>query len=135
MRRVTLRRFFENDYATLGCISVDGENHEPYMTLENPLRETSVDSRIPIGEYVVIPYTGTKYKNVYKLTNVVGRTDILIHQGNTEKDTLGCILIGNSAGAFNATTPAVMESVRALDRFRKQIGSSKFLLKIIDCQT
>jgi hypothetical protein len=59
MKQVILQRSWSDGRATLGMLSVLGESHDPIFTLENPLRATEIDSRIPAGEYICGPYSGT----------------------------------------------------------------------------
>lgn len=131
MKTVRIKRTEHTDKVTRGTLTVENVQHEPIYTLENPKRATKDDSCIPAGEYTCIPHTGLHYKDVYEVTNVPGRSAILIHNGNTEKDTLGCILIGNKLGAVN-NEPAVLESKVCLERFRNLIGKEKFKLIIED---
>lgn len=126
---LTLKRTHHLPEATLGQLFIEDVTTDPIYTLENPEREK--DSRIPAGEYQCKPYSGTKYKDVYIVQNVPGRTAILIHWGNTEKDTLGCILIGNRLGQLNGE-PAVLQSKRCFERFRSLIGKNEFKLRVED---
>lgn len=128
-RIVSLTRAWESDKATLGMIKIRGVEHDPIYTLENPERESTFDSRIPEGIYRCSPYSGTKYKDVYLVNNVPGRTAILFHWGNTEKDSEGCILLGLASGMMG-DDPAVMHSKLAVDLFRKLIGPRDFLLLV-----
>jgi hypothetical protein len=129
MNKVILQRAWADSRATLGMLSVEGMKHDPIFTLENPLRETSTDSRIPAGEYLCIAYSGAKHKNVYLVRDVPGRTTILIHAGNFEKDTEGCILLGLGAGIVSGE-PAVTASMTALQDFRNLLGREDFKLII-----
>ena len=107
--------------ATLGKLTINGV-FECY-TLEDTVREvpnTPVASwkipgqtAIPFGTYDVDLGYSPKFNRVMpKLLNVPGFTGILMHMGNTDKDTEGCILLGqgiinpdfiaNSLLAFNA---------------------------------
>jgi len=126
---VKITRGWWDGRATLGLLKIEGIDHDPIFTLENPLRTGPNDSRIPVGRYECIPYSGTKYKNVYLLRDVPGRSAILIHWGNTEKDTEGCILVGLAAGIMG-DDPAVLHSRPAFELFSKLIGPNEFLLKI-----
>jgi hypothetical protein len=112
-------------------ITIRGVDHEPIFTLENPLRQTDFDSRIDAGEYICEPYSGTKFKNVYKVMDVPRREDILIHAGNKERDTEGCILLGLTAETMKEE-PVVTMSKIAMDYFRDLIGPEKFKLRILD---
>lgn len=117
--------------ATIGVLNVEAWTDKPIFTLENPKRATSKDDRIPAGAYQCVPYSGTKYKNVYHIKDVPGRSAILIHWGNTEKDTEGCILLGNRVGEINGQ-PAVLDSKNCFKRFRELIGDNEFTLVVED---
>lgn len=112
-------------------LTVLGEKHDPIFTLENPLRQTDVDSRIPEGHYDCIPYSGNKFQNVYLVEGVPNRSAILIHWGNFEKDTDGCILLGLHAGTLVAE-PAVTYSRKAFDYLKSLVGDDKFTLTVKD---
>lgn len=52
---------------------------------------------IPTGNYKVIVNLSPKFKrNLPRLIDVPGFDGILIHRGNTDKDTSGCILVGEN---------------------------------------
>ena len=129
--KVYLIRAWQDDRATLGMLSIEGVKHDPIFTLENPKRATSEDSLIPAGVYTCIPYSGTRYKDVYLVKDVPGRSAILFHWGNTERDTKGCILLG-LIGGMMGPNPAVKQSKDAFALFSKLIGKQNFELRIID---
>lgn len=131
MKKVKIQRAWSDSRATLGMLTIEGVFHNPFFILENPLRDTKVDSRIPAGTYTCKPYSGTKYKDVYILENVPDRSAILMHWGNFEKDTEGCILIGESAGMMQ-NQPAIMNSKVAFKMFSDLIGKNPFTLEIKD---
>lgn len=124
---IKLTRAWADDRCTLGMITIEGVKHDPFFTLENPQRETTKDSLIPAGTYICQPYSGTKYKNVYIVNDVPGRSAILLHWGNYEKDTEGCILIGDGAGMLNGQ-PAITASKSSFERFSNIIGKNIFTL-------
>lgn len=138
MKQVKLIRGSHLSQATIGVLQIIqperfgiSKNHAPIFTLENPKRETSKDDRIPAGTYQCVPYSGTKYKNVYWVKDVPNRSAILIHWGNTQADTEGCILLGGRVGELNGQ-PAVLESKKAFQRFRELIGKNEFTLVVED---
>ena len=127
---VNLTRSYKTDEVTLGMLQVAGVKHPPIFTLENPWKLNKIDiSCIPTGMYLCKPYTSSKYPDVYELQKVTDRSKILIHSGNTEKDTSGCILLGLSAGELNSS-PAVLNSRGALKLFRSILGKQDFLIDI-----
>lgn len=92
------REFFAETY-TIGKLYVDGV----YFcdTLENPVRPEGVkipnETAIPYGTYGVIVNFSPKFKRVLpRLLNVPMFDGILIHRGNSVKDTSGCILVGEN---------------------------------------
>jgi len=65
--------------------------------LENKSLKVYGKTAIPTGRYRVVTQIWTKYKmRVPVLLNVPAFTGILIHNGTTDKDTLGCVLVGNN---------------------------------------
>lgn len=62
------------------------------VTLELPWwGNEPMKSCIPVGEYTCRRVNSPKFGNTFEVTNVPGRTHILFHGANTEKDLLGCI--------------------------------------------
>jgi hypothetical protein len=116
---VELRRLSFSPYGILGELQMHGRTL--CYTLEDPDNNNLVgNSCIPEGTYICVPHNGTRYKNVWRLESVPGRTAILIHQGNTLNDTRGCILVGRRAGTLRGL-PAVLESRAALEDLRKTL--------------
>lgn len=104
---ITLVRIYSNSIYTFGLLFINGV-FECY-TLEDEQRSVKVyaETRIPAGTYKISLYNGSKFTASYKkkfsdhagmllLNNVAGFSGILIHIGNTDKDTAGCILLGKS---------------------------------------
>lgn len=92
------REFFAETY-TIGKLYVDGV----YFcdTLENPVRPEGIkipnETAIPYGTYEVIINFSPKFKRILpRLLNVPMFDGILIHRGNSVKDTSGCILVGEN---------------------------------------
>jgi hypothetical protein len=99
-------------------------------TCEDPWNEnTRGESCIPKGVYKFVPHNGQLYKNVWVALNVPNRTGILIHSGNTIKDTRGCLLVGNGFGTLDGM-PGVLNSVQTLEKLRG-ILPPEFILTII----
>lgn len=78
---------------TTGRLSVDGVFAA--FTLEPYLGDGGIGCAIPVGRYPVLMSFSPHFQMMLaQVRNVPGRTDILIHDGNTDRDTEGCILVG-----------------------------------------
>jgi hypothetical protein len=67
------------------------------FTLELPdLNNQRRISCIPEGTYNLKLHNSPKFKQVYWVQDVPGRSEILIHSGNYVSQILGCILVGDN---------------------------------------
>lgn len=71
-------------------------------------------SCIPEGEYEVKPYSSEKFPNVFQVCDVPSRTNILMHIGNDEEDTNGCILVGKEVGFLKSKQDAHQRNLAVL---------------------
>lgn len=117
MTEVILRRILSSNDGTFGQMEFNGKII--CYTCEDPWRDNKVgESCIPPAWYKVKKYSGTKYKDVWQVQKVPKRTAILIHNGNTQKDTEGCILVGDAFMIGGKKTIGVTNSVKTLDELR-----------------
>ena len=97
----------------------------PLWTLED------AKELIPAGQYLCEPHgwrgEPVKFKRVWEVVNVPGRSAILFHAGNTDKDTRGCILVANGV-----LLGSLFQSTLAINRMRTEIGDEGFDLQILD---
>ena len=129
MQELKLKREIISNKAVLGTLELDGK--ELCKTLENPwLNNEPTISCIPAGKYIAKKYSSQKYLNVWELQNVENRTYILIHNGNLEKHTQGCILVGREWGFLNEEL-AVLNSVPTLRKLREKLDND-FSIEIIN---
>lgn len=95
------------DDATTGRLFVNGLFE--CDTLEDRVREITNqpvfswkvhgETAIPVGRYQVIITMSPRFKKLLpRLIDVPGFDGVLIHAGNTAKDTDGCILVGKAQG-------------------------------------
>ena len=105
---ITLKRIALHKDYTIGKLYIDGK----YFcdTLEDEVRdlnkngvfdngETKINGKtaIPYGKYEVIWSYSPRFKMFTpRLLNVDSFDGVLIHAGNTSKDTEGCILVGEN---------------------------------------
>lgn len=96
---ILVERFDSGSHDTLGRLHIDGKFY--CYTLEDEARAVKVkgDTRIPSGTYDVIFYDSPSHgKKSLMIKDVPGFSYILIHPGNTEDDTMGCLLPGKRIG-------------------------------------
>jgi hypothetical protein len=130
MKIATLQRAHHGDDVTLGMLKFQDVEHRPIYTLENPFIDNKpyISCILP-DSYVCDKFNGAKFKDVWQLMGVPDRSHILIHHGNTEADTSGCILVGLAAGRLNGQ-PAVLHSRDAMDLIRDIVGKKSFIIQI-----
>lgn len=90
------------------------------------------DTAIQSGTYNVVPSTYHGQSGYYEVAGVPGRTGILIHNGNSGDDTLGCLLPGMT-GTTGSGDPTVSNSNTArkeLFNFFEQNGSQGITINI-----
>lgn len=122
-----LERYKSDNNGTFGRLW-DSTGQFLCYTCELPWRNNQHSiSCIPVGTYSVSHYNSPNHPNTWELI-VPNRSNILIHNGNTENDSQGCILVGNAIGIVNGL-PAVLNSVMTLDMLRTKLPSN-FTLEI-----
>ena len=102
------------------------------VTLELPYEDNMTNiSCVPKGVYKVSPRHSDKYKKHFILDDVPNRRYILIHQGNYNTDTRGCILLGNRFAQINADSLLdIAASRRTLDELLETCQGNGFELII-----
>ena len=120
--QLTLTRDVTSPLGTFGILSAGGV---PICnTCELQWDDNQPDtSCIPPGVYQCIRHNGARFENVWEITGVPGRSAILLHTGNTIKDTDGCILVGNGFSKIN-DMPALTDSVLTLNHLRSILPDS-----------
>ncbi len=135
---ITVNRFHSTDEATLSAVSVDEKLI--CFGLEDEQRDEKVsgETRIPAGHYKIglrkeggfhgRYYQDKRFKEYHRgmlqVLDVPGFEYILIHVGNTEKHTDGCLLVGlvphaqnyrliNSAVAYETLYNMVIDAAEA----------------------
>ena len=130
--KITVSRFLSDDDSTLSTVSVDGKF--ACFGLEDEYRSEKVpkETRIPAGAYRVGLRTVGGFHNRYRrkfrsfhrgmlhVQDVPGFTHILIHVGNTDADTAGCLLVGTGATA-RVGDISVQSSVEAYRRLYQEV--------------
>jgi hypothetical protein len=130
--KLRLARFPSLDDSTLGGLSIDGRFC--CFTLEDEGREVKVpgETRIPAGTYDIklraegklhakyVAKFPAEHRGVLWLQDVPGFEWVYIHVGNTDDDTLGCILVGDAALSHGE----LGQSVQAYRRLYGQVANA-----------
>ncbi len=139
---LTLKRVLFTDDGTIGVLTC---GFAPIcLTLEEDWRDNAKGmSCIPEGSYICQAVNTPKHGDTFRVRDVPGRSDILIHSGNTEADTEGCILVGKEYGYIQAKDDqsgqteeqlAVLRSKEAFQDFMDAVkGKETFALHIKNC--
>tara|TARA_R100000900_G_scaffold11981_1_gene10501 strand:- start:28 stop:507 length:480 start_codon:yes stop_codon:yes gene_type:complete len=110
--KLKVLRFSSQEDSTSGLLFLDGDLGLQFLcyTLEDERRALKVmgETRVPAGTYKIElrkeggfhnRYTkkyGRLHKGMLHVTNVPNFEYILIHTGNTDEHTAGCLLLGDS---------------------------------------
>ncbi len=116
---VELVRLEESEQGTIGILKINKEAFCCTLEPQDKLNASNISS-IPAQQYLVKRHQSPKYGGVFKVQNVPGRSDILIHPGNTSDDTLGCILLGQYFGKLLGAR-AVLNSGQTFREFMDKL--------------
>lgn len=128
-----LKREIFTDISTIGTLTIDGK-FECYiledkdrginntLTLEQIMRvKVYGKTAIPYGRYEIDWTMSARFKVMMPiLLNVVGWSGIRIHKGNTEIDSLGCLLCGT-----RKLSNRITESTVATNKLYAKIEAAK----------
>ena len=133
-KKAILTRISDDGRQTLGHLKlINGKKELQLVTLELPWKDNERQkSCIPKGVYEVKLRWSPKYGTHYHVLNVPNRDLILIHSGNFNKDTKGCILVGKKFADINKDGLLdVAMSRDALNEMLKFFDLDDFTLEII----
>lgn len=133
---LVLSRYAHGDDSTLGLLFLDGE--WACYTLEDEYRTRKVygETRIPAGRYKVILRVEGGFHNRYSrkfpdmhrgmlwVKDVPGFEYILVHIGNRDDDTAGCLLVGDQANNNRIDDGFVAHSTQAYRRIYPRIAAA-----------
>lgn len=127
---------------TFGVWLWDGE--AAFVTMELPWRNNQRQiSSIPAGKYIcerrpsplITRLTQGKWKTGFVVTNVPGRSDIMIHSGRLITHTLGCILAASAFGKLKSVQREVVNSGQTFLEFMdftKDVKSFELTIREVD---
>lgn len=141
--KISLKRIYTNNQYTIGHLYVDGtyvcdtledadRGLKDSMTLDE-IRSKKIKDKtaIPQGNYkvtmnVISPrFSKKKYYKDFcggrlpRITSVKGFDGVLIHIGNTDKDSSGCLIVG-----YNKEKGKVLNSKQAFEKLYRMLDSA-----------
>jgi|SRR5665213_4628099 len=117
----------------------DANGHLVAYTLEHSYLQddkTTWAPKIPAGQFVCVlgPHRlngMTSDFETFEVTNVPGHTNILFHWGNFDKDSEGCILLGDKIITQTDGTEMVTNSRETFKNFMNSLdGVKEFMLTV-----
>lgn len=142
MKLRLVRRFFADTY-TVGtlyindvrfCDTLEDKNRDLNKNgkFDNGEKKVYSETAIPFGAYEVVLTRSPKFgRDLPRLLNVPGFEGVLIHRGNTPKDTAGCILVGENKAKGKVLNSTKYE-VELVKRCREaQLRKEKIIIMII----
>ena len=129
------RKYFKETY-TIGNLYINGSFFS--NTLEDKNRDVNKNGKfdngetkvygetcIPFGTYKVILTMSPKFKReLPRLLNVPSFEGVLIHRGNTAKDSAGCILVGENKSVGKVLNSTLYEE-RLVKMMKKAIAKGE----------
>lgn len=129
---IKVERKWKKDTYTIGRVYIDGIYFSNSLEdvdrgLDDSMSEEEIKAKkvygktaIPTGRYEVIYTYSPKFRrHLPRLQNVKGFVGVLVHPGNTENDTDGCIIVG-----LNSVKGMVTNSRWYSDAINKRIDKA-----------
>lgn len=119
--KIEIKRLYRTENSTIGELKIDGK-FECY-TLEDKERDVKIkgETAISKGTYKVIINQSNRFKKLLPLLlNVPNFEGVRIHPGNSNHDTEGCILVGQSI-----SKDYISKSRKAFEKLFKKMQLAK----------
>ena len=118
---ITIKRLYKTDTSTIGELLINGIFE--CFTLEDTERKVKIkgETAIPRGTYKVIINESNRFKRLLPLLiDVPNFEGVRIHSGNSNHDTEGCILVGQTRNKNY-----IGQSRKAFDKLFKKMQVEK----------
>jgi len=133
---ITVERYSDNKESTTSLVFINGEFFCYGLEDEGRTEKVFGETRIPEGVYDIDLRTegghhnryASKFPNMHKgmlhVMNVPNFEYILIHIGNDDDDTAGCLIVGDTVNNNNINDGFIGYSTDAYSRFYKKVISA-----------
>lgn len=126
-----LVRLDKNEFGVFGVLLMDGKAFCVTLEPEDKNNQENI-SCIPTGTYLCKRVVTPRHGETFQILNVPNRTNVLFHAGNTEIDTLGCVLVARQFGVLGAKR-AILNSGDTFKQFMHDtINETYFSLHITE---
>jgi hypothetical protein len=107
------------EYGTFGVLKIQKEVFCATLEPADRLNAQNISS-IPAQQYVLKRHTSDRFGETFQVMDVPGRSGVLLHPGNVQGNTEGCIILGQYFGKLKedravlnsgATFKAFMEAM------------------------
>ena len=98
---VEIIRLEESAQGTFGVLRLNKQVLCATLEPSDRLNRAGVSS-IPAQQYRCARRMSPRFGETFEVLNVPGRTDVLVHPGNTSAHTRGCILLGSGWGCVDS---------------------------------
>jgi hypothetical protein len=118
---ITVKRLYKTENSTIGELLIDGVFE--CFTLEDKERPVKIkgETAIPKGTYKVIINQSNRFKRLLPLLiDVPNFEGVRIHSGNSNHDTEGCILVGQTRNKNY-----IGQSRKAFEKLFKKMQAAK----------
>ena len=123
MKYAEIVRVFGRPDGTFGILSVGDERtiagfNPICLTCERPwLGNQRGISCIPTGQYTCLRVNSPKFGDTFEVTGVPQRSEILLHRGNIDDDSHGCIILGENFAPWTTGQLSIASSYNAFAEF------------------
>lgn len=121
--------------AVLGTLTVDSTVFQtlelPWVPIDGALCGKPCASCVPLGDYSLVLHDSVEHPKTFELVNpalgvyqsavpdgCIGRCEVLLHNGNYPRNSLGCILLGGGRAFIAGGLSMVTSSDVALKTFQ-----------------
>ena len=109
----TIGRLYANGEFVCNTIEdVDRKLNQNMSATEIQRKKVAGETAIPTGTYAMKVTMSPKFKReLVEILNVPAFSGIRIHRGNTEKDSAGCLIVGENTAKGRVTNSAKYEQM------------------------
>ena len=126
---VEIIRLEETEQGTLGVMRINKQVFCATLEESDRLNAANVSS-IPAQQFVCRRVQSPRLGETFQVMDVPGRSHILFHAGNTDRDTEGCILLGSTWGNLSGRRAVLNSGATYREFMGVMAGRDEFHLTV-----